>query len=216
MPTTTKQLTVFGATGGTGAHLVQAALAAGHHVTAVARDPAKVPSRHGRLRTTTGDVLDAASIKHSIQDADAVVSALGVGRNREPTTVYSRGVSNILDAMSSAGVDRFVGISALPVTPRNEVGVIQRRFVFPILHQFFGESYLDMARMEQLLRVSDIGWTVLRPPRLTNGRALGRYRSAIDGHLPHAEKISRADLAQAMLDVLDDPNAVRATIAVAY
>lgn len=216
MPNAAKQLTVYGATGGTGTEFLRAALAAGNSVCAVARDPSKVEIGHERLRTVRGDVLDAPSIKDSIQGADAVVSALGVDSGTAPTTVYSTGVGNILCAMADMGVQRFIGISALPVTPRDEVGTIQRRLVFPILYRFFGESYADMARMEQQLRASNIAWTVLRPPRLTNGPATGRYRTAINGPLRRAGKISRADLAQAMLHALDEPQARQATITVAY
>lgn len=73
-----------------------------------------------------------------------------------------------------------------------------------------------MARMEALLRHSNgIDWTVLRPPRLTNRQATGRYRTAADRHLRGARTISRADLATEMLRQVDDP-AVRSTVGVAY
>jgi putative NADH-flavin reductase len=145
-----------------------------------------------------------------------VLSALGSPGGRQPTTVYSTGTANILGAMRSLGVRRFVGVSALPVTPRTEVGAVERFLLYPVLYRFFGEGYADMARMEEVLRHSDAEWTVVRPPRLTDGPATGRYRTAIGHHLPQARTISRADLAGAMLRLLDDPRAVRATVAVAY
>ncbi len=188
MRTTTKHLTVFGATGATGNHVVRSALAAGHTVTAVARNPARLPTSHERLRTVRGDVLDRPSLETSMDSADAVVSALGGGSGREPTTVYSAGVANILDVMVQASVDRFVGISALPVTPRQEVAAMHRLVIFPVLYRFFGESYADMARMEHLLAQSTAAWTVMRPPRLTNGRATGHYRTALNEQLPRAGK----------------------------
>ena len=70
--------------------------------------------------------------------------------------------------------------------------------------------------MERVLRDSDVDWTVVRPPRLTNGPANGRYRTAVNRHLERARTISRADLAAAMLRLLDDPHAVRATVGIAY
>ncbi len=73
-----------------------------------------------------------------------------------------------------------------------------------------------MARMEQLLRGSEVDWTVVRPPRLTDGPATGRYRTSANRHLQRGRTISRADLAAAMLPLLDDPHAVRTTIGVAY
>lgn len=216
-------LAIFGGTGGTGAALIQAALAARHTVTAPARDPARIGISHERLRTVRADVLEPAALPGVVGSADAVVSALGTRPGRQPTTVYSVGVANILAAMRGAGLRRFIGISALPVTPRAEVSVLERRVVYPILYRFFGEGYADMARMEQLLRSGhgdggsgDMDWTVVRPPMLTDGPATGRYRTAVNRHLPRARKISRADLAAEMLRLLDDPHALRATVAVAY
>ncbi len=209
-------LTIFGASGGTGEQLIRAALDAGHSLAAVARDPSKVRASHERLRTARADVLDPSSLEGTVDGADAVLSALGTGLGNEPTTVYSTGVANILDAMRLAGVPRFIGVSALPVTPRAEVSVLERRVVYPILFRYFGEDYADLARMERVLRDSDVDWTVVRPPRLTNGPANGRYRTAVNRHLKRARTISRADLAAAMLRLLDDPHAVRATVGIAY
>lgn len=209
-------LTVFGSSGRTGAQVVRLALEAGHTVTAAARDPADVPDSHERLRTVRVDVLDPTSLAGSMAGTDAVVSTLGASNGRRPTTVYSAGVTNILDAMRTAGVRRFIGLSAVPVTPRAEVGLMDRLLVYPILYRFFGASYADMARMEQVLRHSDADWTIVRPPRLTDGSLTGRYRTAVNHHLRGGRAISRGDLATAILDLLENPDTVRATVAVAY
>ncbi len=209
-------LTVFGASGGTGEQFIRAALDAGHNLTAAARDPSRVRASHERLRTVRADVLDPPSLAGTLNGTDAVVSALGVALGKEPTTVYSTGVANILDAMRLAGVPRFIGVSAMPVTPRAEVSVLERLVVYPILFRLFGEAYADMVRMEEVLRRSDVDWTVVRPPRLTDGPATGRYRMAANRHLERSRTISRADLAAAMLRLLDDPHAVRATVGIAY
>lgn len=209
-------LTVFGSTRGTGAHVVRLALEAGHTVTAAARDPARVQVSHERLRTIRADVLDPASLASSVHGADAVVSTLGAANGRQPTTVYSAGVTNILDAMRTADVRRFLGVSAVPVAPRDQFGPVERLVVYPVLHRFFGALYADMARMEHLLQHSDADWTIVRPPRLTDGARTGQYRSAVNHHLRGGHSISRSDLAAAILDLLDDPGAVRATVAVAY
>lgn len=210
------QLTVFGSTRGTGAQVVRLALEAGHTVVAAAREPADVQAAHERLRTVRADALDPPSLAGSVNGAHAVISTLGTAGGRRPTTLYSAGVRNILDAMRAAGVRRFIGLSALPVTPRTEVALVERLVVYPILYRFFGASYADMARMEQVLRHSDADWTIVRPPRLTGGPRTGRYRTAANHHLRGARTISRGDLAAAILDLLDNPGAVRATVGVAY
>jgi putative NADH-flavin reductase len=72
------KLLVFGATGGTGARLVQQALQQGHEVTAFARDPGKVRPTHDNLRVVRGDVLDSDSVETAVAGQDAAVSALGI------------------------------------------------------------------------------------------------------------------------------------------
>lgn len=208
-------LTIFGGTGGTGDRLIHAALEAGHTVTAAARDPSRLPIPHERLRIVRADVLDPSSLNGTMDGADAVLSALGASANK-PTTVYSSGAANIVDAMHRAGVRRFIGVSALPVTPIHEVSALERLVVYPVLYRLFGEGYADMARMEQVLSGSDIDWTIVRPPRLTHRPATGRYRLAINHHLKRGRTISRADLATAMIRLLDQPAAVRATVGIAY
>lgn len=199
------RLTVFGSTGRTGAQLVQAALAAGHEVTAVARRTDAVAVTHSRLRVVPGDVLHAGSLTDAVAGADAVCSALGSRAPRRPTTLYSAGVGAILAAMVETEVRRLVVITAVPAEPAELKSALDRTLLHPLLHLFFGGGYDDMARMESLLAQSDRDWTVLRPPRLTNRAATGRYRTAVDAKLPRAGTLSRADLAAAMLDAANDP-----------
>lgn len=72
------RLVVFGATGGTGRQLVEQALTQGHIVTAFVRDPAKVSTKHEKLRIVQGDMLRSESVEAAIAGQDAVVSALGI------------------------------------------------------------------------------------------------------------------------------------------
>jgi putative NADH-flavin reductase len=209
------RLAIFGSTGPTGRALVSQALDQGHEVTALARDPAAVDATTGHLQVVRADVLDRSSLDGVLDGADAVLSAIGT-HGRRPTTVYSTGAANIRDAMQRAGVRRFVGISALPVTPRTEMGAAERWIVMPLLRIFFGSMYADMTRMEQVLRDSDLDFTIMRPPQLTNRRATGQYRTAINRRLPRARKISRSDLAAEMLRVIPDRKTVRATVTLSY
>src|SRR5690348_5578231 len=107
----TMKLTILGATGATGIALTSQALAAGHEVTAVVRDPARlaVPA-HPRLRTVTADVMDPASITPAIDGADAVLSAVGP-RGTGPTTVIQDSVRSIIRAMQKTGTRRLLEVS---------------------------------------------------------------------------------------------------------
>ncbi|UBU13561.1 NAD(P)-dependent oxidoreductase [Nonomuraea gerenzanensis] len=108
------KITVFGATGGTGRHVVEQALDAGHHVTAVVRDPAGLPrsdhprsdhprsdhprSDHPRLDPVIADVMRPAAIEASVTGRDAVISALGP-RGRGAGQVCAEGARSIIAAL---------------------------------------------------------------------------------------------------------------------
>lgn len=202
------KLTVFGPSGGTGQQIVAQALAAGHSVTAVARRPDAVEASGPGLRELVpADLSDAASLREAITGSDAVISALGSRAGNAPTTVYSEGTRAIVAAMKDVGVRRIITISAAPVAPNEQKSFVMRRVADPILYRFFGGGYDDMKRMEAVLAQSDSDWTAFRPPRLTDGRATGKYRMAVDAGLPRIRSISRADLAGAILRAVED-NAV--------
>ncbi|MGH3549901.1 MAG: NAD(P)-dependent oxidoreductase [Pseudonocardiaceae bacterium] len=206
---------MLGASGATGEQILRRGLAAGHQVTAVARCPEAVQESHPRLRVVAGDVLQPASLPAAIAGTEVVLSALGSRAMREPTTVYSAGTAAVLAAMGEAGVRRFIGITAAPLGPKNQHGVLERYLVNPVLWWFFGAQYADMRAMEALVAASDRDWTVFRPPRLTHTAATGHYRLAIDAPLPRAQTVSRADLAAAMVAAAQDPTLVGHAVSIA-
>ncbi len=194
------RLIIFGATGGIGHHVVEQALAAGHEVTAVARRPALITIRHERLKVVQGDVLEPVSFQQALAGQDAVVSAIGIAKDA-PTTLYSEGVAHIMDAMRAANVRRILCISASGLEP----GPWWQRWVArPILWRLLKYMYTDLVQMEDAVKASDLDWTILRPPRLTNGPHTGRYQFAVNKHLARCLLIPRADVADFILAPLTD------------
>jgi putative NADH-flavin reductase len=211
------RLTIFGASGATGRQVVEQALGAGHTVTAVVRDPARLPIRHQRLQLITADVLDPAAIAPAVAGADAVISALGPHPPRNRSSIMSAATTSILDAMRTTGTSRLVVISAAPAATDDHGTTLPYRLLGgPLLRRLLGGLYADMAVMEETVRRSGTDWTIMRPPWLTGGPRTGTYRQARDANLRGGARISRADLADAILASLHDPDAVKATIAVAY
>ncbi|CAI7978166.1 NAD-dependent epimerase/dehydratase [Frankia sp. Hr75.2] len=210
------KIAVVGATGRTGALVVEQALARGHRVTAVARRPEAVPARHDNLQVAAADVLDRDTLLPALAGVEAVVSALGAAAGREPTTVYSTGVRNLLGAMRAGGAGTIAVISATPAGPRGELPFLERRLMMPVLDRFFGEAYADMRRMEDILRTSDADWISVRPPRLIARPGTGSYRVATEAPLPRARSITYSDLAMALLDVLDRRDLHRRAVTVAH
>jgi putative NADH-flavin reductase len=197
------RLAVVGANGRTGIKVVEQALGRGHHVTAVARRPEQIRLRNERLTTATADALDAPALVRGLAGATAVISTLGVGTSRAPTRLYSQGVANVLAAMRGHRIRSLAVVSAAPVGPRAEQPFLERRVAMPILDRLFGATYEDMRRMERELGESHVDWVALRPPRLVDKQAIGRYRIDPVRPLPKARTLTCSDLATALLDSLD-------------
>jgi putative NADH-flavin reductase len=209
------KLTIFGATGATGTCLVEQALGAGHEVTAVVRDPARlaVPA-HQRLRTVIADVMDPASISPAVAGADAVISAVGP-RGTGPTTVIQDSVRSIIQAMQTTGTRRLLEVSGSVVADEGESPYL-RYLLKPVARRtFLRHVCADMRRGEAEIRASNLDWTIFRPPALTGKATTGTYRTAIDRNLPHGFSVSRAALAACMLTLLGDPATVHRHVAIA-
>ncbi|UVI27318.1 NAD(P)-dependent oxidoreductase [Paenibacillus spongiae] len=205
------KVVVFGATGGTGRRIVAQALDADHEVTVIVRNPEAIDIRSERLNIFQGDVLNPASFSTWMIGQDAVLSALGVN-HRKPTTIYSEGTKNILKEMQEAGVRRLVCLSSAGLEIPEDAPWMMRQTIKLVIQPMFKYAYEDMARMEEILQVSGLDWTVVRPPRLTNGPKKGAYRTAVNKHLPKAQGITRADLADYMIKSVPDEACYQAIV----
>jgi len=209
------KLTVFGATGGIGGHVVRQALDAGHEVTAVVRDPSRLGiDGDGRLEVVRADLTDARSLRPALAGRDAVLSGLGA-RSRKDAGVAARLTRTVLDAMEAAEVRRLVVVSAAPVGPEPDDGFLDRG-MRAIVSKVLRDVYDDLRAMEAALAGSATDWTVVRPPRLQDKPLTGRYRTVVGGFPPRGRFIGRADVAHAMLALTEDPGAVKQGVGVAY
>jgi putative NADH-flavin reductase len=209
------RLTIFGATGGTGACLVQQALAADHDVTAVVRDPARLPiSPSPRLSVVTADVFDPAAIIPAVTGADAVLTALGP-RGTGPTTIHRDSLRSITEAMRTAGTRRLIAVSGTIVADNGD-GPLLSLLVKPLARAtFLRHVCADMRDGEAEIRRSDLDWTIVRPPALTDKPATGHYRTATDRNVARGLRVSRADLAACLLAVTSDDGVIRHWVCVA-
>lgn len=208
------KITLFGATGGTGRQLLQQACEAGHEVTAVVRDPARLTVAHPRLTVLRADVMDPTAIGPAVRGHDAVVSALGSRAGRVPTTVCTDSATSIISAMRAEGVRRLVVVSAGVVTTDGD-GPLTRLVLKPILNTVLKHTTADKWRMEDVVRASGLEWTIVRPPMLTDGPHTGTYRSTIDRNVRGGLRVSRADLADCVLRCLTEHVPMSAAVSIA-
>jgi putative NADH-flavin reductase len=219
------KITIVAATGGIGRQLTEQAVAAGHDVTAVVRNPRKLSRQ---VRTVIAGLArpDPAALESAVAGADAVLSGLGPGSNAE-AGVASQGTRGIVQAMQATGSRRIVVVSAAPIgtvpspgrpsPPKHDPGdgFFMRHLFSPLTKAALRRTYADLAEMEDILHDSGLDWTIIRPPRLTGKPPTGAYRTALGHNLPGGLFISRADVASLMLAVLNQPDTIGHVIGIA-
>jgi putative NADH-flavin reductase len=207
------RLLVAGASGRTGRLLVSRALARGHEVTALVRDPSAFPQPVRSLRVVVGDVLEPGTLSAAVAGQDAIVSVIAP-RPRKNGRVYIEGTRALADAAANAGVRRFVAVSAEGAGAKGTTVPFLYRLVMRI--PVVARLYPDIARMEDELRArTDVDWTIVRPAILTNQPATGTFRTVVGPVVPRGLAISRADLAVFLLDTVEGRRHVGEVVAVA-
>ncbi|XP_078703835.1 flavin reductase (NADPH)-like [Branchiostoma floridae x Branchiostoma belcheri] len=202
------KLAVFGATGPSGVELVKQALAEGHDVTALVRDPDKmaelVPNKD--LKIERIDLSSADTVEPHLQDKDAVISCLGSRSWPGAVTLYTDSMEVIVTSMRKNNIKRLVCMTSWYTTddPESPAPFIVRWFIKPV---FLGRVLTNMAQMEQFLQgCDDINFTVVRPPHLTMGPVTDmEFRTEERSHVREKDGMRgmcRADVARFMLSTV--------------
>jgi putative NADH-flavin reductase len=215
-------IAIFGASGATGTLLTQRCLAAGHNVRALLRTPEKFPLRD-QVHVVQGSPFDLASVSQTIQGTDAVLSALGA-KSLKKEDVLERAVPRIIAAMQESlsqpnPVRRIIVLgSAGALSTSLDKQPAWRRW---IVQNIVYNTFLKWPVASQIsqwndLSHSDLDWTMVMPPMLTNGPARGIYR--IDGEAlpPNGSRISRADVADFMMQQIDSPQWIKKGVYLAW
>ena len=187
---------VLGATGGNGMAFIQQALEHGHAITAFVRSPEKLDRWRNRVTVRKGDPRNVEELSSALQGHDAVISSLGPpGPGR--TTIIRDSARSTVAAMQVVGIRRLLIVSAAMLF--EDAGLLAAILRRTLLR----DVAVDCAEMERIVMASDLDWSIIRPPRLTNGHLTGRYVIE-NGHMPHGGMaVSRADVAHYLLDELE-------------
>jgi putative NADH-flavin reductase len=209
------KLLIFGASGATGRALVSAALAEGHAVTAFVRTPGKLAISDKRLSIIVGDVADRQAVERAIAGQDAVFSCLGGGVPLRHDAAVIAGVGHIVDAMRRTGPARLIYLSFLGVRDsRRQLGPLLGGIIAPLVLR---HEVADHETKEGLITQSGLDWTIVRPPKLSNGAATGKFRHGngirAASLLP---TLARADVAAFMLGQIGDATYSRKAVSLLH
>lgn len=195
------QILIVGATGGTGKQAVEQALQRGHFVTALVRNPSKLSIQNPKLTVLTGDVLKLDTLLPAVRRQDAVICSLGNGLQKDDHTV-SEGTKNLIVAMHEVGVRRLLVVSSFGVGDSYAGASLSSKLIVKTLLK---NPIADKEIQERAVRESGLDWLIVRPTRLTDDAATGKYN--VEEHMKFSAfampRITRADVAAFLLDQLD-------------
>lgn len=192
---------ILGSTGRIGTLVLDGALRHGHEAIVLVRDPGRVEPRSG-LSMVAGDVRDEQAISVAVRDVDAVIAALGPRSNTPAEEEgLALGMHNLVAAMVGGRVRRLVALSGAGVDVPGDRKPVLDRMMSGVVRRFARHVVGAKQREYEIFAASELEWTALRPPLVTDGSARG-YR--LDLSLQPGARVTRADVAQALVDQLVD------------
>jgi len=166
------------------------------------------------LKFIQGDVLNYLLVAESVKDKSAVISALGASNPFKYDQAVVDGVSNIIRAMELNGVGRFIYMSFVGVKETRDTAGFVIRHIAP---KILSSEIEGHETRENMIRKSNIKWTIVRAPTLTNGKHLASFRSGEKiTSKGFTVKISRADVADFMLQQISNDKFLRKAPTVMY
>lgn len=203
-----KEIALFGGTGRTGKIFLEKALQNGYAVKALVRSPEKLALDHKNLTVVKGDVLNLEDVKNTVEGTSIVFSLFGHVKG-SPARLQTEGTRLIIDAMQENQLKRIISLSGggLPFPEKDEPKFADK-IIRTIMKIFVPNILNDAIDHAEVLKNSDLKWTIVRGPRLTDDPEQGQYREGWVG-VNASTKISRGDLASFLITLIEDEKYVR-------
>ena len=199
------KLLVIGATGNVGTAVTDKALSRGHSVTAFVRR-SSLP-RQARLTTVVGDPRKVEDLLGALPGHDAVISCLGNPSAADQGLVTASATA-MVQAMDNLNMRRYLVLSGALLFPTLHP-------VLLLLRTVLATKLADGRAMEQVVRASDLDWTIVRPPHLKHGsRAAGYQAKASARPTNRWSAMQFTDLADFLLDAVEGKQFVREIVGV--
>ena len=194
---------IFGASKGIGLETIRQALDAGHDVRALARSANTIAISNPSLEKIRGNGLKTADVEAAVVGVDVVIQTLGVGLGElfRPIHLFSDATRILITAMKKQNIKRLICVTGFGAgDSRASISCLQR-LPFQVV---FGRAYEDKTLQEQLIKESELDWTIVRPGVLTNGPQTGCYQILTEASQWRNGVISRANVADFLVKQIED------------
>jgi putative NADH-flavin reductase len=203
------KIAILGSTGFVGKVLINKAVVAGYQIKTLARYPERLDYIKDKVEIIKGSVFEPLSIDATIEDTQAVISTIGPPPDKKcDPSLFENAMKDIVKSMDKHGVKRYIHIGgAGHAGGEDEKWTLKRRFLRLFLN-LFGKQILVAKHLEwEVLKTSDLDWTLVRPPRIANEVASGDI-SANEKKL-ESLKVSVGDLTDFILEQITSKEWIR-------
>ena len=194
---------IIGASKGIGLETTRQALDAGHDVRALARSATAIAISNPSLEKMQGNALKTEDVEAALVGMGVVIQTLGVGLGElfRPVHLFSDATRVLIAAMKRQDIKRLICVTGFGAgDSRASISCLQR-LPFQIV---FGRAYDDKSLQEQLIKESELDWTIARPGVLTSGPRTGQYQILSEASQWRNGIISRADVAEFLVRQIGD------------
>ena len=188
---------VFGATGKTGSLVVERALAKGHTVTVLVRDPIKF--KRSNVRVYAGNATNPSDVLSAMHGQQAVIETIGGTTPWKSIHLESDSIHAIIHAMQEESVHRLISVSMMGIGDSRPQAPFWYRYL--LMPTFLNGSTKDKTHKEAAIFTGHIDYVIVRPPILKDTPATGHVHILNNGATGHT--ITRADLATFLVDQLE-------------
>ena len=204
------RILIIGASKGIGLETTRQALAAGYDVRALARSATSIKLADAKLEKVPGDALNQQNVKAALAgvDVDIVTLGIGLGDLFKPVHLFSQATRVLIAAMKDKRANRLISITGFGAGDSQASISPLQRFPFKIV---FGRAYDDKRRQEELIKQSDLDWTIARPGVLFKGARTGRYKVLREPSEWRNGIIARANVADFLVKQTEDRSFIGAS-----
>jgi putative NADH-flavin reductase len=203
------KIAILGSTGFVGKVLIHKAVAAGYQVKTLVRNPEKLEDLQDKVEIIKGSVFEPLTIQATIEGTETVLSTIGPPqRNPGNPEVYEKAMKDIVKSIDNLGIKRYIHIGgAVHLGGENENWPMNRRILRFFLN-LFSKPILVAKQLEwEVLKSSDLDWTLVRPPRIANEETSGKLTA--DEKNLYSLQVSVGDLTDFILEQISSKEWIR-------
>jgi putative NADH-flavin reductase len=208
-------ITIIGATRGIGKETMMQALEKEHNVTLLVRDSSRIKIASNILEIIVGDFNNYDSVKKSIAKADVIIVSVGMMPTRKSVSLFSKGTENIIKVLKETNrTPLLIVVTGIGAGDSEGHGsFVYNKISKPL---FLKTIYDDKNKQEEMLKKEYRNWIIIRPGFLTNGAKTTHYKIYTNLEGVKAKKISRADVADFILNQANNPSYIGKTPLITY